>query len=202
MGCLMLEGFIVAYGYPALALGAIVEGEVALVIAGFTAYLGYLNLPTAIVVSFIGSLLADQTYFYIGRRKGRQWMEKNPNFKKRASWVIGLFEKYDTWVLFLFRFASGFRAIIPITLGTSRVSAKKFAIFNIIGAAIWSTVFTLIGYFSGSAFSAILEDIRKYELVVVLAFVGLAVVLWVFVGIEKKKILNNLPLVDNKDMLI
>ncbi len=62
-----LESFIQTYGYLALLVGTFLEGETILVLAGFAAHLGYLNLPWVILVAFVGTLSGDQLFFYLGR---------------------------------------------------------------------------------------------------------------------------------------
>lgn len=190
----MLEYLITTYGYPALLIGAMVEGEVALVIAGFASYLGYMNLGAVIAIGFIGSLLGDQTYFYIGRKKGRELLEKWPRLKKRAKWAHKILDKHSNWMLLLFRFAYGFRAIIPITIGTSKISAKRFVIFNSIGAAIWSILFSIGGYVFGTALG---QNIKHYELEVIGIIIVTALIIWAYVVVKKKEILKGIEIDSN-----
>ena len=49
---------IQSYGYWAILAGTFLEGETILVLAGFAAHLGYLQLPWVILAAFAGSLPA------------------------------------------------------------------------------------------------------------------------------------------------
>ena len=49
--------FIVAYGYPAIFLGGIFEGESMILIGGLAAYEGYLSLP----LIYLYAVLEKQT---------------------------------------------------------------------------------------------------------------------------------------------
>ena len=193
----MLEYFITTYGYPALFIGAMVEGEVALVIAGFAASLGYMDLGIVITVGFVGSLIGDQTLFYIGRKKGRELLERWPRLKKRAKWAHKILDKHSSWILLLSRFAYGFRAILPITIGTSKISAKRFATYNFIGAAIWSVLFSVGGYFFGTALSTYLSDIRHYELQIIGVIIAVALILWAIIIMKRKEILKEIDIDSN-----
>lgn len=193
----MFEYLITAYGYPALFIGAMVEGEVALVIAGFAAYLGYMSLPMVISVGFIGSFLGDQMFFYIGRKKGRELVQRWPKLKKRMTWAHQILDKHSKWMLLLSRFAYGFRAIVPITIGASRVPAKRFAVYNIIGAVIWSVIFSVGGYIFGTALSSHLENIRHYELQVIGAIIAIAFILWIIIIVKRKEILKRIEIDQN-----
>ena len=63
----MLESLIDTYGYIAIFIGTLLEGETVLVLGGFAAFRGYLSLPYVILTAFIGSMLGDQFFFYLGR---------------------------------------------------------------------------------------------------------------------------------------
>lgn len=58
-----LATFLLSYGYIAVLLGTFLEGETILIMAGFAAQSGYLNLYWVIGVATIGSFLGDQLYF-------------------------------------------------------------------------------------------------------------------------------------------
>jgi membrane protein DedA with SNARE-associated domain len=79
LGEMPLESLIATYSYPALFAGTVLEGEAVLIIAGFLAYRGYLELPYVILVAFLGAFLGDQLFFQIGRRVGAAFLEKRPN---------------------------------------------------------------------------------------------------------------------------
>ena len=64
------EELIANYGYIAVLIGTFFEGETILLIAGFFAHLGYLKLSYVIAAAFAGSLAGDQLFFYAGRIKG------------------------------------------------------------------------------------------------------------------------------------
>lgn len=72
-----LEEVVTHYGYIGILIGTFLEGETILIIAGFLAHRGYLELPFVIVAAFFGSLIGDQLYFYIGRFKGGEFIRKN-----------------------------------------------------------------------------------------------------------------------------
>jgi membrane protein DedA with SNARE-associated domain len=54
-----LELLVKTFGYWALFVGTFLEGETILIICGFFAHRGYLELAWVIVVAFMGSLAGD-----------------------------------------------------------------------------------------------------------------------------------------------
>ena len=55
-----LPGLIDSYGLLAVAIGAFLEGETVLALAGLAAYRGYLDFYTVVVVAMICGFLGDQ----------------------------------------------------------------------------------------------------------------------------------------------
>ncbi|MBX9756712.1 MAG: DedA family protein, partial [Pseudomonadaceae bacterium] len=64
---MMLEQFLQDFGYFALFLGTFFEGETILVLAGFLASRGYMQIEWVLVTAFFGSYAGDQLWYYLGR---------------------------------------------------------------------------------------------------------------------------------------
>lgn len=133
-----LVPFVEEWGYLAVFLGSLVEGESIIIIAGFFAHEGILSLPKIIGVSFLGTLVADQALYYIGRHYGIHFMDKYPSLKRRADRAFGLLKRYQNSFILSFRFIWGIRIISPIIIGSSGVTVKRFTILNLFAAIIWS----------------------------------------------------------------
>lgn len=124
-----------------------IEGESIIFVAGFLAHEGYLSLPKIIIVSFVGTLLADQALYHVGRHYGSHVLDKFPSFKVRADKAFQLLQRYDTLFILSFRFIYGIRIISPVIIGSSGVGIKRFLILNFIAALIWSVGSCVIAYF-------------------------------------------------------
>lgn len=57
-------------------LWCILEGELALILAGIFAHQGHVNLGFVIFIAGLGGFVGDQIYFYIGRYNKR-YIQKN-----------------------------------------------------------------------------------------------------------------------------
>lgn len=82
-----LKELIAAYGYYAVFLGSITEGETVLVLGGIAAHRGYLDLLGVMAAAFTGGWLGDLTYFFFGRRHGNAFLARFPALRPRASKV-------------------------------------------------------------------------------------------------------------------
>lgn len=159
-----MEDFIRSYGYAAIFIGTFFEGETVLVVGGFLAHRTYLELPWVIAAAFFGTLLGDQMYFYLGRIKGVQYLEKRPRWKRKSARVRKLLRRHQTLVVLGFRFFYGVRTIIPFLLGASKVSPLRFLILNAIGASVWAIAVAVAGFVLGRTATLLLADVELYEL--------------------------------------
>ncbi|MGZ5157616.1 MAG: DedA family protein [Caldimonas sp.] len=162
------------YGYLALFAGCLLEGETLLLLAGIAAHSGYLSLPVVVVVAFVGGTLGDQICFFLGRRYGEWLLGRWPHYEVPAARVRRLIERHSAWLIVGVRFMYGLRLIGPVVIGMSDVPAWRFAVFNMIGAAIWALAVAGAGYLFGHAiewFLVNLELLEKWALVGLLAVV-------------------------------
>lgn len=183
-----MEQLLIEYGptlgYIILLIGSFVEGETVVLTAGFLSYKGYLSLPWIIVISFLGSLIADQLLFYVGRYYGPGLIERKPALKEKSKRIFDLLHRYNVGFILSFRFIYGIRVASPLVIGASGISIKRFTILNLIAAVIWATISCfagyMIGYWFADAVDAIIAKVIKFEkmliigvgILALLAFIG------------------------------
>ena len=173
-----IEQLIESFGYLALFVGTFLEGETVLVLAGFAAQRGHLALPWVMVVAFAGSLLGDQLFFLLGRWKGKAFLDRRVSWRPRVEQANRLLERHHTWILLGFRFLYGLRSVIPFVIGTTRIPTGRFIVLTVIGGIVWAVVVGWLGYLFGQAMAALLEDVKRYELVILGALAAGGFVIW------------------------
>jgi membrane protein DedA with SNARE-associated domain len=171
-------GLIDTYGYLAVFIGAFLEGETILALAGLAANRGYLDFLSVVVIAMFAGFLGDQFFFYLGRHHGARILKRFPDAEKRALRFDRMLVRWQAPLIIGIRFMYGFRILGPILLGMGRVPAWKFMAYNFIGAAIWAPLIAGIGYLFGSALESVLHDLKRVELwaFFVLLFLGLVIV--------------------------
>jgi len=174
----MLETLIQHYGYLAIAVGTFLEGETVLLLGGFAAHRGYLDLIGVMAAAFVGSLAGDTLYFEIGRRKGMAFLERRPAWKKSVARVLSRVHTHQTLLILTFRFLYGIRTVAPFALGASGVSRPRFVVLNVASAALWASAVGALGYVLGNTLEAVLGDIERYERAVFAAIVAAGLALW------------------------
>lgn len=183
----MLEQLLSTYGYLAIAIGTFLEGETILVLGGFAAHRGYLDLNWVITWAFLGTLLGDQLYYFIGRHKGKGVLEKRPGWKSKSEKVFRMLEQHQIKLMLGFRFFYGLRTVTPFLIGASNITPQRFLVWNIAGAAIWAVTVGVLGYLFGHTLEIIIEDIKHYELQAFLIIVAAGFILWWTRGRIKKQ---------------
>lgn len=175
-----LAHLIAQYGYVALFAGAVLEGETVLILAGFAAHQGYLQLHWVMLVAMLGGFAGDQFYFWMGRRHGAWVLSRFPRLVPVFDRANVLIERYHEVLIVGIRFLYGLRTVGPMALGMSVVPAWRFVLFNALGAAIWAVAIGGAGYLFGDALELLLADFKKLEqtLLLLILFAGFAVWCW------------------------
>ena len=184
-----LEGLIVHYGYLALFIGTFLEGETILIIAGYLAQDGILDLPLVILAALFGSFGGDQTFFFIGYFKGVRFLDKRPALKLKAAKAFRLLYRHQIAVILGFRFLYGIRNITPFVIGSSGFNPLRFFILNFTGALVWAITFACFGYHLGNLAERLLDDVESYEksILGILCGIALLVFLWRKFGNQTKE---------------
>lgn len=183
----LLTLLIAHYGYAILFLGTLFEGETIVALAGFAAYEGHLKLGYIIPIAVVGAMIGDQFFFYLGRYKGKQLLEKYPNLKKKIERVHQLTERYHGWIIFGSRFMYGFRVIIPVSFGAGDIGAIRYLLLDFLGALVWAPMFALGGYAFGNAIQHFLGNVKRFEESIVIGALVLFAVVQTLLYLRRKR---------------
>ncbi|HEY3308596.1 MAG TPA: DedA family protein [Desulfuromonadaceae bacterium] len=174
----ILRDYLAIHGYWVLFIGTFLEGEAMLIMAGFLAFEGYLNISGVILTAFTGSFLGDQFYFFLGHFKGKALMRRFHSIVRKFRQALKLIEKYGALVAFISRYTYGFRIVLPIILGITNLPARTFLWINLISALSWAIIFSLIGYIFGKSASLLLDDVGRYEHYLLIILLLAITIIW------------------------
>jgi membrane protein DedA with SNARE-associated domain len=187
-----LRDLIAQYGYWAVGATLLLEntgipvpGETVLLLASFLAYSREeLHLPYIILIGVCAATLGDNFGYFIGYRGGRPLLDRYREvFHVKLETIArgeNLFAQYGAMTIFFARFIFGLRVIAGPLAGVLRMPWKRFAIFNFLGALLWVTVISLIGYKFGKHWDLLMEYVERLNVVILIA-VGIGVViLWLW----------------------
>lgn len=158
---------LTTYGYIAVFLGAFFEGEVVVMLSGLFAHQGYLSFPLVILLVQIAAVLNDGMWFLIGRYRLPKRLYAQEWFQKLARRPMNVVNDRPEMLALTMRFMYGFRSLIPLGLGMSNLSARKFFILHGLGTLAWSLSLCSLGYFFGGVLETLFGRIRYPELLMV-----------------------------------
>ncbi len=185
-----LSNLIAHYGYWAVGgalllenTGIPVPGETILLLASFLAYSREeLQLSYIIVVGVCAATLGDNLGYFIGHRGGRRLFDRYRSFFHIQPGTIErgerLFDRYGAITIFFARFIFGLRVIAGPLAGVLRMSWKRFALFNFLGALLWVTVISFVGYKFGKHWDVLTEYVERFNLAIASMVVVAFLIAW------------------------
>ncbi|RAU49588.1 MULTISPECIES: DedA family protein [unclassified Pseudomonas] len=169
-----ITSLLAHYGYWAIFIGCLLEGETILILGGLAAHQTSLRLVDVIVVATLGGMIGDQILFWIGRSFGPRLLPRLHRKQAAIDRVSDLIKRYPTASIFSVRFLYGMRLVGPLVIGASRLSPFRFAVINLLGAGVWATLFVMAGYWAGQALEHLLGNLKPYRLPIILGVVVIA----------------------------
>ncbi len=198
-GLELLRGFFDQYGYwtvfVALLLenaGVPVPGETVLLFASFLAFDEQeLRLRYIILVGIAAATIGDNIGYWIGRKGGRPLLERYTHLFRIPLSVIEkgerVFAKHGSVTIFFARFVFGMRIIAGPMAGVLRMDWRKFSFFNFLGAALWVTVISIVGYKFGEEWEDLVRVMGRVNLVIGIIALWIAYMVWRAYRIRKKQ---------------
>ena len=138
-----------------------------LLLGGYAAHRGYLELPGVIAAAFLAAVASDQLYFHLSRRHGARMLAHRPRLKAKVDRALSLVERHDTITVFAMRFLWGLRIALPVAIGMSKMSARRYFALNLVAAALWSCVVGVAGFAATRLLSRLIEDLHRHEAMII-----------------------------------
>src|ERR1700712_4542883 len=153
LGPAVLIGMAVMVFIESGLLFPFLPGDSLLFTAGLLAASNVIQVPVwlVIVVAFFAAAGGDQVGYYFGHRFGRRWFKPDARVLKRhyLDEAEKFFAKYGGPALILGRFVPIVRTYVPLAAGTARYYYRRFLMWNLSGAALWTIVVTTLGVLLG-----------------------------------------------------
>jgi membrane-associated protein len=139
----------------------------------------HINIAVACVIFSAAAFAGNVVGYEIGRAVGPPLYHRDGRILKRKYFdqTTVFFDRYGNKALVLGRFVPIVRTFITVVAGVGRMERRRFFTWSAVGAVLWATGITLLGYFLGQAFP-VLQD--KLEL----AIVAIVAVSLIPVGVE------------------
>jgi membrane-associated protein len=145
--------FLIIFCETGLVVTPFLPGDSLLFVAGAIATQDAMNVHIMVPLLIIAAVLGDAVNYSIGRFFGAK-LFANPDskiFRRRYLEVTEAFyDKHGGKTIILARFVPIVRTFAPFVAGMGHMPYRRFALYNVIGAVVWVTLFSYAGYFFGN----------------------------------------------------
>jgi membrane-associated protein len=153
----------IVFAETGLMVGFFLPGDSLLVTAGIFAARGDLNIYSLNGLVVAAAIAGDATGYWIGARAGRALYSRPNSLLFRREHLIRTHEFYERHggkTIVIARFMPIVRTFAPVVAGAAEMTYRQFAVYNIIGAALWVASMTLTGFFLGRSIPDIESNIH------------------------------------------
>ncbi|MCP9768042.1 cytochrome O ubiquinol oxidase [Lacihabitans sp. LS3-19] len=181
--------FLVIFVETGLIVMPLLPGDSLLFAVGLlAATTGQLNVAFVIPLLIFAALLGDNVNYFVGRRFSEYVKSKEKILFLKREYITQTEEfyiKHGPKAVIIARFMPIIRTIAPFVAGAASMKYRTYITFCFVGAVLWVTSITMIGYLLGNN-----EFVKaNFEKVVLgIVFVSILPMLW---GIVKVKFFNN-----------
>ena len=167
-----LAVLIVIFAESGLMVGFFLPGDSLLFIAGTLVQqqIFHINIYLFIALLFLAAVAGNSCGYYIGKKFGRRLFRKPDSrfFRKEfLQQAEKFYEKNGSKAIVLAMFVPIVRAFSPVVAGIAHMPYRTFVTFNILGAALWTGSFTLLGYFAGDIIEKMGINIEIAALIII-----------------------------------
>lgn len=163
--------FLIIFAETGFVVTPFLPGDSLLFAAGAIAAKDGIPLDPWIIIFLlsIAAILGNTVNYYIGYTFGSKLIETGKLPFVKAEYLHraeAFYAKYGALAIVVGRFLPIIRTFVPFVAGIGKMDWRKYTIYNIIGALVWITPFTLAGYFFGG-----LPFVQKNFKIIVLAII-------------------------------
>lgn len=171
-----IEPLIHQFGYLAILIGTLIEGEVVLLLGGFFAQQGFLSLPVVMVSGVLGTCFSEAAFYHLGLAKGPALMRRSPARLARYERFSAHLHRHKYLLIIGYRFCYGLRSVAPLAIGASGIRPLVFHSLNLVGTVIWTLVMASLGFFFGRTISHYIDSINSYGFWIPVALLAAALI--------------------------
>jgi len=143
------------------------------------------SLPVACVILSAAAFAGNVVGYEIGRKIGPPLFHREGRFLNTKNFrkTHDFFERYGNKALVLGRFVPIVRTFITVIAGAGAMDRRRFFGWSFVGAVLWATGLTLVGYFLGEAVPALSDHLE----LAVLLIIGVSVLPMVYEYLKHRR---------------
>lgn len=181
--------YLINYKYLFLFLGGMLEGLNTLVLAGFLASAGQVELYLIIPLLIVAHSINGYLWYLVGFSGGAKALDRWGHKSKLSHQIIGkiedYFKRYSARAIMFAKFTFSLEIATMILSGSLKYDLKKFSRYNFLGSAGWVLMAVLTGYFFGQSFKLFFSFLKN--LTATFVFLGGAIAIIYLIKVTIKR---------------
>jgi membrane-associated protein len=163
--------FVIVFCETGLVVTPFLPGDSLLFAAGTFAALGSLDVRLLLGLLFAAAVLGNSVNYTVGSYIGPRAFGGNVRFLRQEylDRTRKFYARHGGKTIILAQFAPIIRTFAPFVAGVGGMSYPRFITYNVLGAALWVSLFVLGGYFFGS-----IPTVRENFSLVILAIIAIS----------------------------
>ncbi len=178
---------LIVFAETGLLLGFLLPGDTLLVITGLLTFTGTMvvggqgiQIPIWVVCISISvaAFLGGEVGYFIGHKAGPRIFERKETglfSVENVKRTNGFFERFGGLAVIVARFVPIVRTFAPVAAGVGHMNYKKYSLYNAIGAIIWGSGLTFLGFVLGYI-PPLSRFVTDYIDVILLGAISIAIV--------------------------
>ena len=151
--------------------GLFIPGQVIVMVGGFFAKKGSLDLGDVIMVAAAGAILGDFAGYFLGRKYGTAFISKFGKYfffkKEQFEKTKRVLNHHTGKTLIVGRFHSLTRSFAPFVAGASNLGFLNFFLYNFIGGISWAVSLALLGFIFGKSYEVASQYLGRFMVIAV-----------------------------------
>lgn len=174
------EGPVEPFGYLGIFIGTFLEGESLLLLGGFLAERGYLELWAVALTGFIGSYTGHLLLYLLGWWKGEALLTRFGRLRSLYPQARTFIQRHGSAAVLFSQYVYGVRTVASVAFGLVGMAPRRYLLLQFVSCASWALLVAGVGYLYGETLGLLLGDLRRYEgrVLALLAVVTLAYAAW------------------------
>ena len=176
--------WVIEHGYILMFFAMLIEGPIVTVAAAFAAALGYFDVFIVFILSFLGDIVADVIYYFIGYFSRLAVIEKFGRFfgltEERMHRIENLLNNHAAKTLIALKLTPVLPTPGLMLVGATKMPVKRFVkICSII--ILPRTIFLVImGYYFGAAYEVMANQFEKNYFILIAIIAIVAIIYYLF----------------------
>jgi len=178
---------LIIFSETGLLVGFILPGDTLLIITGLLTFTGTMHesgtgiqIPiwwVCLAIS-VAAFLGGEVGYLIGHKVGPRIFERRESglfSKENVVRTNRFFERFGPFAIIAARFVPIVRTFAPVAAGVGHMSYRRYSLYNAIGALIWGSGLTFLGFVLGY-WTPVADFVTEYIDLILLGAIAIAVI--------------------------